>query len=49
MSGDARKRLEEIEAVCAALAHASRRQILMTVHFRDGMTANDIADRFHVA
>jgi DNA-binding transcriptional ArsR family regulator len=49
LSGDARKRLEEIEAVCAALAHASRRQILMTVHFRDGMTAGDIAGRFHVA
>ena len=46
---DARKRLEEIEAICAALAHASRRQILMTVHFRDGMTAGDIAGRFHVA
>ena len=49
MSSDARKRLEEIEAICAALAHASRRQILMTVHFRDGMTAGDIAGRFHVA
>ena len=49
MSSDARKRLEDIEAICAALAHASRRQILMTVHFRDGMTAGDIAGRFHVA
>lgn len=49
MSSDARKRLEDLEAVCAALAHASRRQILMTVHFRDGMTAGDIAGRFHVA
>jgi DNA-binding transcriptional ArsR family regulator len=49
LSADARKRLEEIEAICAALAHASRRQILMTVHFRDGMTAGDIAGRFHVA
>ena len=48
-SGDAKKRLEELEAICAALAHASRRQILMTVHFRDGMTAGDIAGRFHVA
>ncbi len=46
---DARKRLEALEAVCAALAHASRRQILMTVHFRDGMTAGDIAGRFHCA
>jgi DNA-binding transcriptional ArsR family regulator len=49
LSSDARKRLEDIEAICAALAHASRRQILMTVHFRDGMTAGDIAGRFHVA
>jgi DNA-binding transcriptional ArsR family regulator len=49
LSADARKRLEDIEAICAALAHASRRQILMTVHFRDGMTAGDIAGRFHVA
>jgi DNA-binding transcriptional ArsR family regulator len=46
---EARKRLEDIEAICAALAHASRRQILMTVHFRNGMTAGDIAGRFHVA
>jgi DNA-binding transcriptional ArsR family regulator len=49
LSSDARKRLEDIEAICAALAHASRRQILMTVHFREGMTAGDIAGRFHVA
>jgi DNA-binding transcriptional ArsR family regulator len=49
LSSDARKRLEDLEAICAALAHASRRQILMTVHFRDGMTAGDIAGRFHVA
>jgi len=49
LSSDARKRLEDIEAICAALAHASRRQILMTVHFRDGMTVGDIAGRFHVA
>jgi DNA-binding transcriptional ArsR family regulator len=46
---DAQKRLESLEAVCAALAHASRRQILMTVHFRGGMTAGDIAARFHHA
>lgn len=43
---DARQRLAALEAVCAALAHASRRQILMTVHFRGGMTAGDIAARF---
>ena len=46
---DAQKRLEALEAVCAALAHASRRQILMTVHFRGGMSAGDIAARFHHA
>jgi DNA-binding transcriptional ArsR family regulator len=46
---DARQRLEQLEAVCAALAHASRRQILMTVHFRGGMSAGDIAKRFHHA
>jgi DNA-binding transcriptional ArsR family regulator len=44
---DARARLESLEAVFAALAHASRRQILMTVHFRGGMSAGDIAKRFH--
>jgi DNA-binding transcriptional ArsR family regulator len=31
------------------LAHASRRQILMTVQFRGGMSAGDIAQRFHYA
>jgi DNA-binding transcriptional ArsR family regulator len=46
---DARARLEALEAVFAALAHASRRQILMTVYFRDGMSAGDIAKRFHFA
>ncbi|MCU1281798.1 MAG: hypothetical protein JWM53_5344 [bacterium] len=46
---DARQRLETLEAVCSALAHASRRQILMTVHFRGGMSAGDIAARFHHA
>jgi DNA-binding transcriptional ArsR family regulator len=46
---DAKQRLEDLERICAALAHPSRRQILMTVHFRDGMTAGDIAERFHHA
>ena len=46
---EAKQRLEDLEAVCAALAHASRRQILMTVHFRGGMSAGDIAKRFHHA
>jgi DNA-binding transcriptional ArsR family regulator len=43
---DARERLETLDAVVAALAHASRRQILLTVHFREGMTAGEIAQRF---
>jgi DNA-binding transcriptional ArsR family regulator len=46
---DATRRLEALEAVCAALAHASRRQILLTVHIRGGMTAGDVAARFHHA
>jgi DNA-binding transcriptional ArsR family regulator len=32
--------------VFAALAHAARRQILLTVHFRVTMTAGEIAGRF---
>ncbi len=42
-----RQRLEDLEVVYAALAHAARRQILLTVHFWGGsMTAGDIARRF---
>ena len=38
---------EDAEAVFAALAHASRRQILLVLRFRGGeMTAGDIAGRF---
>lgn len=45
---DARSRLAELDAVFAALAHWSRRQILLTVIFRGGeMTAGEIAERFH--
>ena len=41
------QRLEDLEVVYAALAHAARRQILLTVHFWGGtMTAGDIARRF---
>ena len=41
---------DEAEAVFAALAHASRRQILLVLRFRGGeMTAGDIADRFACA
>jgi DNA-binding transcriptional ArsR family regulator len=43
----AEERLEALEAVCAALAHPARRQILLTVHFRGGaMLAGEIAGRF---
>lgn len=42
--------LADAEAVFAALAHASRRQILLVLHFRGGeMAAGDIADRFACA
>ena len=45
--GDAKQRLEALEEVFGALAHASRRQILMVVKFRGGeMTAGEIASRF---
>jgi DNA-binding transcriptional ArsR family regulator len=47
---DAKQRLVDLEAVLAALAHESRRQILLTVWFRGGvMSAGDIAKRFHCA
>jgi DNA-binding transcriptional ArsR family regulator len=43
----AERRLEELEAVFAALAHEQRRHILLTLQFRGGeMTAGAIADRF---
>jgi DNA-binding transcriptional ArsR family regulator len=47
---DAKERLEALESAFSALAHAARRQILLTIHFRGGeMTAGDIARRFHYA
>jgi DNA-binding transcriptional ArsR family regulator len=43
----AERALEDVDAVFAALAHASRRHILLVLHFRGGeMTAGDIAGRF---
>ena len=43
----AERRLEDLEAVFAALAHEQRRFILLALRFRGGeMTAGDIADRF---
>lgn len=44
---DAEKRLADVDEVFKALAHASRRHILLVLHFRGGeMTAGDIAGRF---
>ena len=41
------RELADTDAVFAALAHASRRQILLVLRFRGGaMTAGEIADRF---
>lgn len=43
----AERKIAELDAVLAALAHPARRQILMTIHFRGGeMSAGEIADRF---
>lgn len=47
---DAERRVADLDEVLAALAHASRRQILLVVHFRGGeTTAGEIAKRFHCA
>lgn len=44
---DAKRELEDLDQVFAALAHASRRQILLSLHFHGGeMTAGQIASRF---
>ena len=44
---DAKRELEELDEVFSALAHASRRQILLSLHFHGGdMTAGEIASRF---
>lgn len=43
----AARRLADLEAVFAALAHEQRRHILLTLRFRGGeLTAGAIADRF---
>jgi DNA-binding transcriptional ArsR family regulator len=43
----AERELAELEATFAALAHASRRHILLVLRFRGGeMTAGEIAQRF---
>jgi len=47
---DAKQRLEELDTVFSALAHASRRHILLVICFRGGaLSAGDIAGRFHHA
>ncbi len=44
------QRLAELDDVVSALAHPSRRQILLVVRFRGGeMTAGEIAERFSCA
>jgi len=44
---DLKKRLEELDAVLSALAHPSRRHILLVIRFRGGvMTAGEIDERF---
>jgi DNA-binding transcriptional ArsR family regulator len=43
----AQRKLADLEAVFSALAHPSRRHILLVLHYRGGsMTAGEIADRF---
>jgi DNA-binding transcriptional ArsR family regulator len=47
---DPKARLEEADRIFAALAHPSRRQILMILRFRGGrMSAGEIAERFGCA
>ncbi len=44
---EAEQFLADTDAVFRALAHASRRHILLVLHFRGGeMTAGEIAERF---
>jgi DNA-binding transcriptional ArsR family regulator len=46
-TSSAERELADVEEVFAALAHASRRHILLVLRFRGGaMTAGEIADRF---
>jgi DNA-binding transcriptional ArsR family regulator len=42
-----KRELADVDAVFGALAHPSRRHILLVLHFRGGqMTAGEIANRF---
>ena len=42
----AAEKLAALDTVVAALAHAARRQILLTIHLRGTATAGEIAGRF---
>jgi len=47
---DAKERLAAWDAIFTALAHAARRHIMLTIHFRGGeMSAGEIAKRFSCA
>jgi DNA-binding transcriptional ArsR family regulator len=43
---DVAAKLVALDAVCDAIAHPARRQILLTVSLRGSMTAGEIAGRF---
>lgn len=46
-SGGTKRVLADVEVVFKALAHPSRRHILLVLHYRGGeMTAGEIAERF---
>jgi DNA-binding transcriptional ArsR family regulator len=46
-TSNSERQLADVDQVFAALAHASRRHILLVLRFRGGaMTAGEIADRF---
>lgn len=46
-NGRAERELKDLESVCKALAHASRRHVLVVLNARGGqMTAGEIASRF---
>lgn len=38
--------VEQADSIFAALAHPTRRQILLAVHYREQCNAGEIADRF---
>ena len=47
LPSSAERELQDLDLVFGALAHASRRHILLVLRFRGGsMTAGEIADRF---